>query len=571
MSLFKSWSKESERLVTRARKIVVRVILFSAIVNLLFLVSPIYMLQLYDRVMSNGSVETLIALTGIALLLLIIFGALDSIRNRMLVHFGVELDAITREDTFKIAVGDAARGSQAGQIVRDLDTVRQFIGSNAPLIFFDAPWAPLFILVIALIHPLLGLFALVGALLILLLAIATDRLSKPLMEEAAKHGALANNFFDTSLRNAAVLQSMNLADGIKSNWTHDRDPSVMLQGAANGRVGLLLGITKALRLGLQIGMLGLGGYLAIQQQITAGAIVAGSILAGRAFAPVEQAIGVWRQIVKANAAYRRMRARLDELADLEEHLDLPRPDSRLSVKSLVAGKSGHDAILKGITFDIPTRSTLGIIGPSGAGKTYLSNYLIGTVKPTRGAVRLGGVEVTQFNNQQKGELIGYLPQSVELFPGTVAQNIARFSEVEDAHIIRAAERAQCHDLILAFPEGYQTKIGPGGLVVSGGQAQRIALARALFGDPLLVVLDEPDSNLDTVGEQELVKVIQLLRHEDICTVLISHNVRLMQMTTHMLVLHEGQVRQFDTTEAVIKQFSKVAPEIKDTPLKGEVE
>lgn len=558
MSVFTSWSKDSEILFARAKKIVLRLGIFSAVVNLLFMVSPIYMLQLYDRVMSSGSVETLIALTLIAVILLTVFGSLDAIRNRMLVHFGVEMDNFAREDTFKVAVSDAAKGSQAGQVVRDLDTVRQFIGSNAPIIFFDAPWAPFFLIVIAMIHPILGLFAFVGAVIIFMFALATDRLSKPLMAEAAKHGFMANNFFDTSLRNATVLQSMNLAEGIKTNWAQDRDPSVQLQSKANARVGFLLGVTKALRMGLQIGMLGLGGYLALQQEISAGAIVAGSILAGRAFAPVEQAIGVWRQVVNTKAAYTRLRERLSELAGAEDKIDLPRPENALSASGLVAGPANGQPIIKGVSFDLPAGSVMGLIGPSGAGKSFLSRYLVGADKGARGNIRLGGVDVTHFNSQQKGEFIGYLPQTVELFPGTVAQNIARFSQAEDEAIVRAAQRAHCHDLILSLPEAYQTRIGPGGLQLSGGQAQRIALARALFGDPALVVLDEPNSNLDTAGEQELLKALVGLRKDGVTTVLISHNVKLMKMTDHMLVLQAGQVNAFDKTEVVMKQFAKPA-------------
>lgn len=569
MSLFKSWSEDSENLFARAKKIVLRLALFSAVVNILFLVSPIYMLQLYDRVMSSGSVDTLIALTVIAFLLLAMFGAMDAIRNRMLVHFGMELDIFAREDTFHVAVADAAKGSQAGQVVRDLDSVRQFIGSNAPIIFFDAPWAPLFLIVIALIHPLLGLLALVGTIVIFFFALATDRLSKPLMTEAAKHGFKANNFFDTSLRNAAVLQSMNLVAGIKANWSRDRDPSVTLQSKANARVGLLLGITKALRMGLQVAMLGLGGYLALQQEISAGAIVAGSILAGRAFSPVEQAIGVWRQVVGARAAYDRLHERLGTLSKSQDKIDLPRPENSLEATGIVAGPAGQEPILKSIKFQLPAASILGLIGPSGAGKSYFSRYLVGADKAMRGSVKLGGVDVTHLNDAQKGDFIGYLPQTVELFPGTVAQNIARFGTGSDEAIIQAAMKACCHDLIVSLPAGYQTIIGTGGYQLSGGQAQRVAFARALYGDPAMVVLDEPNSNLDTAGEQELLKALMGLKKAGVTTVLISHNVKLMQMTDYMLVLQSGAVNKFDTTSEVMKQFARPADSVKPSP-KGEM-
>ncbi len=548
-----------KEILAHIKKVAISIGLFSFIINLLLLVAPIYMLQLYDRILSSGSTSTLIVLTIIAVFLLSILGALEGIRSRILVHLGKEVDAVIKEDAFRSSMEQAIAGQPNGQTVRDLETMRQFIGSNAPLIFFDAPWAPLFMLVVTAIHPILGAITLVGAIIIFILAMSTDLLSKKLMAEAAGLSGQSQNFLSSSLRNIDVLSTMNLSAGIQKQWREKRDPAIELQAAASERIGTLLGITKAFRMSLQVFMLGTGGYLALQQEISAGAIVAASILGARAFAPVEQAIGAWRNIVSAKAAYKRLKESLSKLSH-DPVMPLPKPNGDLTVEGLVAAIPGtQTAILKGISFKIKSGTLLGVIGPSGAGKSYMAKHIVGARKPFRGAARLGNIEISGWDDVGRGDAIGYLPQTVELFPGTIAQNIARFSDAPPEAIVEAAKLAHCHELILELTDGYDTKIGSGATMLSGGQSQRIALARAVFGAPSLVVLDEPNSNLDTNGEQQLVRCLIDLKKKGVTVVIVSHNVQLLNVVDKMLALKEGTVGAFDDKDKVMAQFSRKQP------------
>ncbi len=534
---------------------------FSFVINLLLLVSPIYMLQLYDRVLSSGSVETLLVLTGIALFLLGLLAILESVRNRIMVAAGAGLDRDLKEDVFSgLILQTAAREKTGSQGLRDLDTVRQFLSSNAPFAFFDAPWTPLFLIIVTLIHPLLGAVALVGVIVIFGLAVATEMVSRDGLKEAGGLAIQYQVFLESSLRNHDVLRAMNIAEGLKGEWAQKRDPAIALQSEASEKIGILLSSTKAFRFAVQILILGCGGWLALNQSISAGAIVAASIIAGRALAPVEQAIGAWRQTVSARAAYRRLLELLGKAeAAKQTTMPLPRLSGEVSVNNLLGGLPGAtDPVLKGISFDVREGEVVGVIGPSGAGKSFLARHIIGTQAPLRGNVSLGGTKVSGLSDFDRGRYVGYLPQDVELFPGTIIQNISRFSPGSPEKVVAAAKMAGCEDLILGLPQNYETQVGPGGLWLSGGQSQRIALARALYNDPVLVVLDEPNSNLDTDGELALMKCLNELRAKRTTTFMVTHNIRLLQSVDKVLVIKDGMVAAFGPKDEVLRNFLKSA-------------
>lgn len=534
---------------------------FSFVINLLLLVSPIYMLQLYDRVLSSGSVETLLVLTGIALFLLALLAILDAVRSRIMVAAGAGLDHDLKADVFSgLIMQTAAREKVGSQGLRDLDSVRQFLSSSALFAFFDAPWTPLFLFIVALIHPLLGAIALVGVIVIFGLAVATEVVSRDSLKEAGGLAIQSQVFLETSLRNHDVLRAMNVAEGLKGEWAQKRDPAIALQSDASEKVGVLLSVTKAFRFAVQILILGCGGWLALNQSISAGAIVAASIITGRALAPVEQAIGAWRQTVGARAAYRRL-VELLSRAEAEKQSTMPLHglSGKVSVKNLLGSPPGVTSpVLKGISFDVSEGEIVGVIGPSGAGKSLLARHLIGTQAPLRGDALLGGTKVSGLSDADRGRYIGYLPQDVELFPGTIVQNISRFSQGSPEKVVAAAKMAGCQELILGLPQNYETPVGPGGMWLSGGQSQRIALARALYDDPILVVLDEPNSNLDTDGELALVRCLNELRAKRTTTFIITHNIRLLQSADKVLVIKDGAVQAFGPKDEVLRNFLKPA-------------
>ena len=555
----KDENKVMKEVLVRVKRAAKQVAGFSFIINLLLLVSPIYMLQLYDRVLSSGSSDTLLVLSVIALFLLGLLGLLEVVRNRIMARVGADVDSGLKDEVFEGLVSQASlRGSASGgQGIRDLDAIRQFVSSNAPFAFFDAPWTPFFIIVVAILHPLLGLVALIGAVIIFLLAIATELVSRDLLKQSAGHQMQSHNFVETSLRNNDVLRAMNIATGLKAKWAGQRDPAIKLQVEANERVGLLLGSTKAVRIAIQVIVLGTGGYLALQQLITPGAIVAASIITGRALAPVEQAIGAWRQVVAARAAYTRITALLDANAGQEPPMALPRPEGNLGVSGLVGAlPNTKDPILKGISFGLEKGEMLGLIGPSGAGKSFLARHLIGVWPAIRGTVRLGGIDVATWHDSDRGQYIGYLPQDIELFPGTIAENISRFTEVDADKVVEAARLADCHEMILGMPQNYDTVIGQGGVFLSGGQSQRIALARALYDSPVFIVLDEPNSNLDTEGEVALGTCLTELKKRGTTVVIITHNIRALQSADKVLVLKDGAVASFGARDEILKQFMR---------------
>lgn len=531
---------------------------FSFIVNMLMLVSPVYMLQIYDRVLTSGSHETLIALTVIAIFLLIFFGVLDVVRQRILVRVGSGLHFDAAEIVFgSVMQGNIKQMQQSNtQAIRDMETLRQFFSNPSIFAFMDAPWAPLFLTVLFLIHPLMGTVGVVAALVIFSFALLSELSSRGLFKGAAEYSVAATQFAESSLRNSDVLQAMGMFDNLKERWRAKHEPSVGLSAMASDRLGVLLGSSKSFRFMVQVFILGVGAYLVLRQEITPGVMIAGSIILARALAPIEQSISAWRSLIQARVS----KARLDELLkanppQAQQGISLPEPEGLVEVQGVTASTpQGKKAILQNISFTVPAGSITALLGPSGAGKTTLGRLLVGVWPPQIGNVRLDGAEIFFWDAAERGQYVGYLPQDVELFEASIAENIARLGEVDSEAVIEAARLAGCHDMIMRFPQNYDTQLKPGQILLSAGQRQRIALARALYGRSKLIVLDEPDSNLDTEGEGSILKAIAALKQQKRTTVLITHKVRLLQLVDQVIILKDGVIADIGDPQEVLQKY-----------------
>ena len=535
---------------------------FSFFINLLMLTAPLYMLQIYDRVLASRSEPTLIVLTVLAGGLLLVMGGLDLIRSRVLVRVGVKMDALLNARVFSAVFAQVLRGGrgQRAQALRDLDSLRQFLTGPGPFAFFDAPWAPLYLAVVFLFHPVLGFVALAGAIVLFSMALINELVTRRPLQLANAQAIAANGFAEASLRNAEVLEALGMLPAIRKRWTAQHCQGLTLQATASDRAATLTSWSKAVRISLQVAILGFGAMLAIQQIITPGVMIAASILMGRALAPVEQAIGQWRHFVGARQAYRRLEELLQAIPEAAARLTLPKPEGRLAVEQLVAAPPGSQKpVLKGVSFTLAPGEALGVIGPSASGKSTLARNLVGVWAPQSGAVRLDGAEVQGWDAEQLGPHLGYLPQDVELFAGNVAENIARFSaEATPEAVVAAARAAGVHDMILQLDKGYDSEIGEQGCVLSGGQRQRVGLARALYGAPALVVLDEPNASLDAAGDEALTQAILGLKARGATVVVMAHRPSAIAAVDKLLMLREGRVEAFGPKEEVIAKVTKAA-------------
>lgn len=532
---------------------------FSAFINLLMLVSPLYMMQVYDRVLHSRSEATLLMLTIITVGLLGVLALLEVIRSRILVRVGGRLDQLLSERVLSAQFRASLYkiGANPGQASRDFDTVRQFLTGQAIFPFFDAPWSLLTLALMFMFHPVLGLIALCGGIALFSLALVNEAVTKKPLEAANRNAVMAASTIDSSMRNAEVLEAMGMFSNFRNRWTRRREEILRLQAVASDRAGVIMGLTKFTRLVLQTAILGGGAWLVIHEQITPGLIIAGSIMMGRALAPVEQAMGTWKQFVGARIAHRRLNELLSHVPQQQERTALPRPTGQLKVESVVVVPPGSKVpTLSRVSFDLAAGQVLGVIGPSGAGKSTLARLLVGAWLPYAGTVRVDGADLHNWNPEARGGFVGYLPQDVELFDGSVAENIARFGEMDSEAIVIAAKRAGVHDMILHLPQGYDTPIGTGGCALSGGQRQRIGLARAVFGSPCIVILDEPNSNLDEEGESALVHAITELKRTGTTVIIISHRPSILSVTDRMLVLAEGTVRMFGNRAEVLAKFTR---------------
>jgi PrtD family type I secretion system ABC transporter len=533
--------------------------LFSSVINILMVVPSLYMMQVYDRVLHSHSEATLFMLTLITVGLLGTMSLLEVIRSRILVRIGGRLDQKLGERVLAAQFSGSLQrlDGNPGQAMRDFDTVRQFLTGSGIFAFFDAPWAPMFLAIIFLLHPLLGLISLAGGAVLLALAFANNAVTKKPLEAAGKVSVALSGAIDSSLRNAEVIEAMGMFQNFRHRWAGRQSDVLRYQAQAADRAGIIMGLTKYTRLLLQTAMLGGGAWLAINEQMSAGCIIASSVLMGRALAPVEQAIGVWKQFLGARVSYRRLTTLLRATAETTGRSNLPRPTGSIGAEGLCATPPGRDTpSLSNLAFELESGQVLGIIGPSGAGKSTLARLLVGAWRPDAGTVCFDGIDIQNWDAETRGTFIGYLPQDVELFDGTIAENISRFGVLDDQAIVAAARRADVHDLILHLALGYDTPIGRGGSALSGGQRQRIGLARAVFGNPAIVVLDEPNSNLDDSGGAALVHAVSQMKAAGTTVVIISHRPSILSATDQIMVLEAGKIRLFGARAEVLAALTR---------------
>ena len=532
--------------------------LFSAIINILALTGSLFMLEIYDRVLPGRSIATLVGLSMIAALLFSAQGLLDLIRARILVRTGVSLDKALGRRVYstivKLPLKTAAR-SDGLQPLRDLDTIRSFLSGLGPTALFDLPWIPLYLGIIFAFHTLLGAVALAGAILLVVLTLLTEMLSRRPMKMATSFVMSRQGLAEVSRRNAEVLVAMGMTGRMADHWEQSNERYLAHQQRANDVSGGFGAVSKVIRVMLQSGVLAIGAYLVIRQEATAGIIIAGSILTARAFAPVDIAIAHWKGFVGARQSWHRLSRLLALFPGPSQCLPLPAPRVQVSIEGVsVAPPSNERLVVQDVSFSLRSGQGLGIIGPSAAGKSSLARLLVGIWQPARGKVRLDGAALDQWDPEVLGQHIGYLPQDVELFVGTVAQNIARFdAAAEPKSILEAAQAAGAHELIVGLPSGYDTLVGEQGAGLSAGQQQRIALARALFGNPFLVVLDEPNSNLDADGEAALTQAIIRVRERGGIIVVIAHRPSALVGIDTVLTMHSGRAQAFGPKDEVLNK------------------
>ena len=536
---------------------------FSLAINLLLLTPSLYMLQTYDRVLTSRNEGTLLVLTLLLFGLLALEASLEFIRSQVLARVAAALDLQLDGRVFDAMVNTALRGQARGaQILGDLTHIRQFIAGKGLLAFFDIPWLPIYLLVVFLLNPWLGLFGLISAIILIGLAAYNEHAIGELLVQSGKLASLASQAADGSVRNAELVDALGMRGAMRRRWLSIQNEYLGAQGEANERGARIGGIVRFARTALQSVILGLGAYLVLQNQLTPGGMIAASILLGRALAPVDLAIAHWRGVVAAREAFARLNELLRAHPATKSLVTLPRPDGRVQVEHLVVAAPGkRDPILKGISFEVNPGQVIAIVGPSAAGKSTLARALVGVWTPLSGSVRLDGAEVATWEREDLGPALGYLPQDIELFPGSIAENIARFGLLDSTQVVEAARRAGVHELILHLPQGYETRIGtsdPASIVLSGGQRQRIALARALYGDPVLVVLDEPNANLDEAGDAALINALRDLKARKRTVFIVTHRANLLTQTDAILVLTDGRIQTIGPSADIIQASRRVA-------------
>jgi ATP-binding cassette subfamily C protein len=543
-----------------SRQAFVGVALFSALLNVLYLTGSFYMLEVYDRVIPSHSVPTLVGITLLALILYAIQGVLDIVRSRILVRIGSSLDdavsARVHDIVMKLPLaGSAPRGAQP---LRDLDQVRAFLSSIGPAALFDLPWMPLYLCVCYLFHPYIGVAATIGGAVLVAVALLTDLLTRRPSEEAGRLIGQRNTLAEANRRNTEAIHAMGMAGRLGALWSDCNRRYLAAQQRTADIASGLGGLSKILRMALQSCVLGIGGWLVINQQATAGIIIASSILTSRALAPIELAISQWRGFVGARQSWRRLDELLARISPDPERLALPRPAKSLAAEAVsVVPPDANRLVVQDMTFRLRAGQGLGIVGASASGKSSLARALVGVWTAARGRIRIDGAALDQWSPQALGRHLGYLPQDMGLFAGTVAENIARFdAQATSEAVIAAARAAGVHDLILGLPDGYETQIGEAGAALSAGQRQRIGLARALYGDPFLVVLDEPNANLDQEGEEALTRAILGVRARGGIAIVIAHRPSALAGVDMLLVMKAGRLQAFGPKEMVLKQATQ---------------
>ena len=543
---------------------------FSLVLNVLMLVPPLFMLQVFDRVLASRSVETLLMLLVLAVATLAFAAYLEIIRSRILAAAGVTLERMLGPRMF-VHIMQKEIGAESMHGMRDISALRAFLTGPGIMALMDAPWVPILVAVIFLFHPVLGMLALAGALVMLALAVLNEKLSRESIEAMQLDARKTGRYVDLSMANSGAARAMGMVDNLVRGWERLSKRGLDDQLDAASISSILTGTTRFMRQFLQIAMLAVGAWLVIDQQATAGAMIAGTILLSRTLAPVEYAIAGWKGLVEARGAYGRLRKLLEQETEDRVITELPPPSGALAVERAMFGFPGAERpVIKGISFQLAAGQSLAVVGPSASGKSTLARLLVGNWKPQVGAVRLDGADIAAWPQARLGRHVGYLPQGVELFSGTVSENIARMGEVDSPAVIDAAQYARVHDMILQLPKGYETPIGEGGAFLSAGQRQRIALARAVYGAPRLVVLDEPDSNLDGEGESALLELVRQLKAAKATLVIVTHRTSLLYAMDCILVLRDGAIERFAPAADLLPPL-RTAPEGRPSVVAGQIQ
>lgn len=542
------------------------VALFSIFVNLLMLTGPLFMLQVYDRVLGSSSEATLIALFGLVVFLFLMMGLLDIARNRVMGRISARFQARLQGRVFEAGLRRAAvmPGDQAAtQSMRDLESVTKALGSNVAIAAFDLPWVPLFLAALFVFHPFMGVLALIGGGILIGLTVLNQTMTRDSLSASHRSQVRAERMADQLRDEAEMVQALGMRGATFARWQSARETAMREQVSASDANGAFSISTKTFRLFLQSAMLALGAWLVLQGELTPGAMIAGSILMGRALAPVEQIVGGWSIVQRAQEGWERTLTLLGGVPAVVERTKLPRPQARLVATQLAVVPPGQSsASLRGVTFRIDPGQAMGVIGPSGAGKTTLARALTGIWRPAQGSIRLDGATLDQYDPDTLGRLIGFLPQRVTLFDGTIAENIARMdTDPDPGRIVAAAKAAAAHQLILDLPQGYDTPVSQAGGRLSGGQIQRVGLARALYGDPVLLVLDEPNSNLDNEGSMALNEAIRTMKAAGRSVLIMAHRPAAIQECDTLLVLENGMSRAFGPRDDILKSMVKNAGDI----------
>ena len=538
-------------------RVFVIISIFGLCINLLMLTAPIYMMQVFDRVITSRSTDTLVMLMMIAGIALLTMAVLEGVRGFILVRLSSWLDRRLSGQTLIATISETFKSDKSPSIqtLRDLGTFRSFLAGPSMFPILDAPFAPIFLAVMFLLHPLLGIISLIGACLLFGLALANEKATRKLLASAGQQSMVAMSQAEAAARNADVIEAMGMMPQMIARWDAKNSDSLDLQAKASDRGSIISSISKFIRLSLQIGVTSTGAWLVIAGDMSPGSMIAASIIMGRALAPVEQAIGSWKGFLGARAAYGRLKNALDVQSETTDSMPLPRPDGNIEVEGLsYIHPSAADPILRNVKFEIKAGETLGIIGPSAAGKSTLARLLVGNLVPSAGHVRLDNMDIAQWAANDRGKYVGYLPQDIELFSGTVQENIARMSQGDPEQVITAAKKAGVHELVLRMDNGYDSEIGESGARISGGQRQRIGLARAVYGDPCLLILDEPYANLDTEGDKALMATMAALKAEGTTIIIIAHRPSILRNVDRILLLQEGQVAAFGPRDEILNKM-----------------
>ncbi|QEP44770.1 type I secretion system permease/ATPase [Ectothiorhodospiraceae bacterium BW-2] len=544
-----------ERTLKNVKRSFLYVGLFSFFINLLMLVPSIYMLQVYDRVLTSQSVETLGLLTLIVVFLFATMGFLEIIRSRILVRIGNKIDIELNTQLYDTIFYSARMSPENASVqpLNDLTKLRQFMTGNGVFAFFDSPWFPIYLFVMYLFSPWFALFTLFAAAVIFTITLINDKTTKKFMEEANKMSFESVNYVDKNIANNEIIHAMGMNEQIKKRWLDKHLEFLNLQSNASDTSGKWSNTSKTLRQLFASLTYGIGAYLVIEGSITPGMIIAGAVLLGRALAPIDLLTNSWKSFSDARGAYKRLNGLLEDLSTIQNTTKLPAPKGEISVeKVVVVPPHSQIEVLKNITMNIPAGTAVGVLGPSASGKSTLLRAILGVWPLKEGIIRLDGADIHQWDSKELGKYIGYLPQDIELFEGTVSENVSRFAEIESEEVVKAANIAGAHEMILKLPNGYDTLIGPKGTILSAGQRQRVGLVRALYKSPPLIVLDEPNSNLDEDGEKKLLEAIIAMKQSGSTIIIVTHRSNILSALDTIAILANGELKAYGNKEDVVK-------------------